>query len=126
MTNTSAIEGVWSAVQCSAEQYSAVHCSMPAQHSCNLAHVRILCLQIVGIDVQAIALALTACFIPALKQMSWHQPGPISTGPTFILLGIMALLAMLVQVINMVVLHQQSWFTGSSGLPEQVWSPVKP
>ena len=84
-----------------------------------------LSLQIVGIDVQAIALALTACFVPALKQMSRHRPGPISTGPTFILLGSMASLAMLVQLINMIVLHQQSWFQGGTGLPDQVWSCLK-
>ena len=77
-------------------------------------------LQIVGIDVQAIALALTACFVPALKQMNRHKPGPMSTGPTFILLGSMASLAILVQAINMIVLHQQSWFAGGTGLPEQV------
>ena len=30
-------------------------------------------LQIVGVDVQAIALALTACFVPALQQLKQTQ-----------------------------------------------------
>lgn len=100
---------------------------MPAQPRLQpFAKFRVLYLQIVAIDVQAIMLALTACFVPALKQMNRHQPGPISTVPAFILLGSMASLAMLVQVINMTVLHRQSWFHGGTGLPDQVWPYADP
>ena len=82
--------------------------------------------QIVVIDVQAITLAFTVCFLPALKQMNWYKPGLISTAPTLMLLGSMALLAVLVHVINMTVLHKQSWFTGGTGHPDQVGSCLQP
>lgn len=82
------------------------------------------CVQVVAIDIQAITLALTVCFVPALKQMTRHRPGPICTWPTFVLLGTMAFLAMLVNIVNMVILQQQPWFTGGTGLQDQVWSCV--
>ena len=77
-------------------------------------------LQVVGIDVQAITLAFTACFVPALKQMNRHKPDPISTVPTFILLGSMATLAMVVQIINLTVLGHQAWFHGGTGKTQEV------
>lgn len=83
-------------------------------------------MQIVAIDIQAIILALTVCFVPALKQMTRHRPGPICTWPTFILLGTMAVLSMVVNIVNMVLLQQQPWFTGGTGLQDQVWSVWAP
>ncbi|KAL0023496.1 hypothetical protein WJX79_002152 [Trebouxia sp. C0005] len=66
--------------------------------------------QVVAIDFQALTLAFTACLLPPLKQLNRHQIEPVSTVPTFILLSFMALMAALVQVVNIVYLSSQPWF----------------
>ena len=77
-------------------------------------------LQIVGIDFQAVTLAFAACFVPALKQMNRHRPEPISTLPAFVLLGSMAFLGILVQVINMIALGHQAWYVRGNGQSNEV------
>lgn len=75
-----------------------------------LSCVSLLAPQVVAIDFQALTLAFTACLLPPLKQLNRHQIEPVSTVPTFILLSFMALMAALVQVVNIVYLSSQPWF----------------
>ena len=76
-----------------------------------------------AIDFQALTLAGVACLLPPLQQLNRHKAEPVSSVPTFILLSFMAMLAATVQVLDLVVLETQPWFTGGTGTASSVSTP---
>ena len=81
----------------------------------------LFCLQSSAIDVQAMAIAMAACWVSPLRHMTPNKPPPVACnlqGLTLLLVMTMAL--QLFHTISMLFLCTRPWFTGGTGAADLV------
>ncbi len=81
----------------------------------------LFCLQSSAIDVQAMAIAMAACWVTPLRHMTPNKPPPVACnfqGLTLLLVMTMAL--QLFHTISMIFLCTRPWFTGGTGAADLV------
>jgi len=80
-------------------------------------------LQYAFFDLKAMTMAYATCLLLPWKKMNRYKPqANVSNVATFVLLGWMALLSGLIQIINMKLLCSQPWFAGGIGSSDRVRS----
>jgi hypothetical protein len=95
-------------------------CALVVFHDLFVAE-KLFCLQSSAIDVQAMAIAMAACWVCPLRHMTPNKPPPVACNfQGLTLLLVMTVALQLFHTISMIFLCTRPWLTGGTGAADLV------